>query len=152
MKKIGFALSVLMVAVMIQSCAQQNESDQVCIKDNCVNVEIVRNEEDRRWGLMERDSLEADAGMLFIFDQSGVYPFWMKDTLIPLDIIWMDYARNVVYIAEDVPPCEEDPCLSYNPDKEALYVLEVNAGYAAEKGLQLGDTAQFQLRTMENKK
>ncbi len=69
----------------------------------------------------------------------------MKDPFIPLDMIWMDEARKVVHIEPSVLPCVADPCPSYPPGREALYVLEINAGHSQELGLQLGDTAEFRL-------
>jgi uncharacterized membrane protein (UPF0127 family) len=121
-------------------------ADEVCFGEECIQVEVVRKEEEMRRGLQFRESLDADGGMLFIFQKSGVHAFWMKDTLIPLDMVWMDYARRIVHIEEDVPPCEKDPCPSYTPSKEALYVLEVNAGYAARHRLKPGMAADFQLK------
>ena len=119
-------------------------ADQVCFRDQCINVEVVLKDEERSRGLMFRESLAVDSGMLFIFEKSWPYAFWMKDTLIPLDMIWLDEARKIVHIEKDVPPCTADPCPRYVPAGDALYVLEVNAGYAAKLGLQLGDTAEFQ--------
>lgn len=96
-------------------------------------------------GLQFRGSLDSYSGMLFIFPQSRRHSFWMKDTLIPLDMIWMDHGRKIVHIEHDVPPCREDPCPVYTPPQEALYVLEVNAGTAGALGLQLGDEAEFKI-------
>ena len=117
--------------------------DQVCFGEKCVNVEVVQKEEELHRGLQFRKSLDPGRGMLFIFQKSGPYAFWMKDTLIPLDMIWMDDTRKIVHIEHNVPPCAADPCPRYTPTAEALYVLEVNAGYAATLGLQLNDQAEF---------
>ncbi len=117
--------------------------DQVCFQNRCIDVEVVREKEEMRRGLQFRQSLGAHSGMLFVFPQSRRHAFWMKDTRIPLDMIWMDYTRRIVHIERDVPPCKEDPCPSYTPSQEALYVLEVNAGYTAVLGLKAGDQAEF---------
>ena len=117
--------------------------DQVCFGEKCVNVEVVQKEEELHRGLQFRKSLDPGRGMLFIFQKSGPYAFWMKDTLIPLDMIWMDDTRKIVHIEHNVPPCAADPCPSYPPRHEALYVLEINAGYANELGLKIGDIAEF---------
>jgi hypothetical protein len=77
--------------------------------------------------------------MLFLFPDTAVYPFWMKNTLIPLDIIWIDGSGAIVDIARDVPPCRADPCPSYPPKGPARYVLELSAGEAAARGLGEGD-------------
>lgn len=83
--------------------------------------------------------------MLFILPERQRHSFWMKDTKIPLDIIWLDFVRRVVHVEDHVPPCQEDPCPTYTPDSSALYVLEVNAGHAKRMGLQKGDRLDFHL-------
>jgi len=116
----------------------------VCFDNvNCIEVEIVDNSEERQKGLMFRENLDRDKGMLFIFDSSGVYPFWMKNTLIPLDIIWIDSEGRVVFINKDTQPCVSDPCQNYNPGLEALYVLEINAGVSEEVGIEVGSSINF---------
>ena len=67
----------------------------------------------------------------------------MKDTYIPLDIIWLDSRKRVVFIIPNVLPCETDQCPVYTPDRDAKYVLEVNAGVTAELGIGVGDEAAF---------
>lgn len=108
-----------------------------------VGVEIAADDDTRQQGLMFRDSLPPDHGMIFFFPQSGDYPFWMKNTLISLDMIWIDDQKKIVHIAHDVPPCKADPCPSYPPRATARYVLEVAAGVAARHGLQDGQTLRF---------
>jgi len=121
-----------------------NNLNEVCFEENCFVVEIVDSVEERQQGLMFRESLDRDKGMLFIFEQSGVYAFWMKNTLIPLDIIWINSEKEIVFIAKDAQPCEADEaCQSINPGKEALYVLEVNAGVTTEINLEVGDKLDF---------
>lgn len=113
---------------------------------HCVNVEVALSDQDLRRGLQGRNSLKEDAGMLFIFPRPGLYNFWMKDTLISLDIIWLDENQTVIFIAENLPRCFKDPCPVYGPQSPSRYVLEVNAGYAKKTGLRIGDDADFQLK------
>ena len=87
---------------------------------------------------MHRPSLRADRGMLFLFPDIDVHSFWMKDTLIPLDIIWIDDSSRVVHVKANVPPCKADPCPSYTPSGAARYVLELAAGQAAAHGVVAG--------------
>jgi len=91
---------------------------------------------------MGRKNLAEDAGMLFIFDKEGFYPFWMKDTLIPLDIIWIDENNKIVYIAGNAQPCVQN-CKNYDPPKEAKYVLEINGGLADKLNIKIGDTVNL---------
>ena len=108
-----------------------------------MNVEIAQRAEDLKRGLQFREHLEENEGMLFIFDSPSVHYFWMKDTRIPLDMIWIDEARKIIFMAQDVQPCKEDPCPSYGPDQKANYVLEVNGGFVKRRGIQIGDTIEF---------
>ena len=109
-----------------------------------VHVEVASDDPTRAQGLMYRDQLAPDRGMIFLFGTSGNYPFWMKNTLIPLDIIWIDEQKKVVHIAHDVPPCKADPCPNYDPGVFANVVLEVAGGVAARHGLANGQTLRFQ--------
>ena len=117
--------------------------NKVCFYDECIKVEVVQTQAERARGLQSRRSLGRDEGMLFIFPSSRRQNFWMKDTFIPLDIIWMDGRKRIVFVIPNIPPCETDQCPVYSPDTDANYVLEVNAGVAAEMGLSIGDQAEF---------
>jgi uncharacterized membrane protein (UPF0127 family) len=109
-----------------------------------VNIEIADNEELRAQGLMYRDHLASDAGMLFFFAEEGEYPFWMKNTRIPLDIIWINKERRIAHIGHDVPPCRVPDCPSYPPNANAQYVLELAGGEAVKHGLKNGDVLRFE--------
>lgn len=91
------------------------------------------------YGYMFRPEVGERDGMVFIFPEPGVHNFWMKNTLVPLDIIWMDENRVIVYIEAATPPCKADPCPAYGPMRTISYVLEVRAGTAAREGLKAGD-------------
>ena len=88
---------------------------------------------------MNRESLNQNAGMLFIFQEEGVYPFWMKNTLIPLDIIWINKDKKIIHIEKNVQPCKAGPCPSYSPEKQALYVLEINTGLSERYSFKEGN-------------
>ena len=107
-------------------------------------VEIADNDDLRAQGLMFRDRLAPDEGMLFLFPQDGEYGFWMKNTRIPLDMIWIDSGRRVAAVKFDVPPCKADPCPSYPPNARSRYVLEVAGGVARQHGLKVGDVVRFE--------
>jgi len=93
-------------------------------------------------GLSDTASLPPDQGMLFVFPRSGIYAFWMKDMHYSLDMIWMDDNGKVIYIAPNVSP-DTYPAQTFSSDKPAKYVLEVNAGFAAQHTVRIGDVAQF---------
>lgn len=109
-----------------------------------VNVEIAADDDLRAQGLMYRDQLRPGSGMLFFFPQQGEYPFWMKNTMIPLDIIWLDSERRIVHISHETPPCRVADCPSYPPNAPARYVLEVAGGVARQHGLDEGSVLQFE--------
>lgn len=112
---------------------------EVCMKGRCFQAETALIPEAQSRGLMFRESLAPGSGMLFVFDEEDIIPFWMKNTLIPLDIIWIDRNRTVVFIKKDAQPCKSDPCPLIIPDRSAIYVLEINANITGEIGLETGD-------------
>jgi len=118
---------------------------RIIFPDNfAVHVEIAADDPTRAQGLMFRDQLPPDRGMIFLFPESGDYPFWMKNTLIPLDMIWIDDQKRIVHVAHDVQPCKADPCPSVPPGANARYVLELAAGVAARHHLANGQTLRFE--------
>jgi uncharacterized membrane protein (UPF0127 family) len=104
-----------------------------------VPVEIAATDAERETGLMGRTSLSEDAGMLFVFDQDQQLAFWMKDTLIPLSIAYIDGGGRIVDI-QDMQPLDETPHTSAAP---ARYALEVNQGFFAARGIQVGDSTEL---------
>jgi uncharacterized protein len=107
-------------------------------------VEVASDDASRARGLMFRDSMPADAGMLFIHEREEPLAYWMKNTRIPLDILYFDSQRRLVAQQRDVPPCSAgNACPSYPSRAPALYVLELNAGQAAELQLQDGMELRF---------
>src|SRR3989344_353257 len=78
-----------------------------------------------------------------LFESEGHYPFWMKNTLIPLDMIWIDEDKEIVFIYENALPCEEDPCTVISPSGNAKYVFEINGGLTSKKGIVVGQKLEF---------
>src|SRR5918992_2870968 len=104
-----------------------------------VFVEVPDDSEESMRGLMFRIHLPWNAGMLFPYSNEEPRTFWMKNTLIPLDMIFVDSSSKIVEIKENVPPCEQEECPTYPSVEPAQYVLEVNAGFVQEKGVKVGD-------------
>ncbi len=105
------------------------QEGKACFNDRCLQVEIATTPSQREYGLMNRTSLELDKGMLFVFETEAIHTFWMKNTLIPLDMIWIKKDWTVVDI-QTAQPCKTDSCPSSTPSWSGLYVLETNAGIA----------------------
>lgn len=110
-----------------------------------VTAELAVTDEERQLGLMHRQEILADQGMLFIFKEEGTYSFWMKNMKFSLDILWLDRGKRIVHIERNVPPCEREPCPSYPPRLPAMYVLELKAGSVDEHQLKLFDRIDFVL-------
>ncbi|MDQ3852434.1 MAG: DUF192 domain-containing protein [Thermoproteota archaeon] len=104
-----------------------------------VFVEVPDEREEHARGLMFRNHLPWNAGMLFAFNEEESRRFWMKNTLIPLDMIFVDSSSKIIDIKENVPPCKQEECPTYSSREPAQYVLEVNAGFVQEKGVKIGD-------------
>ena len=100
-----------------------------------VQVELARTEAERARGLMFRRSLESGYGMLFLFPKSDSLKFWMRNTYIPLDMIFVDEAYKVVYIEENAEPLTETP---RGPDTLSRYVIEVPGGWTKTHGIEAG--------------
>ncbi|MDD3399471.1 MAG: DUF192 domain-containing protein [Candidatus Paceibacterota bacterium] len=138
-----FAAAVVLAAAAGWFFGSPSEEARACFKDNCFSIEIASTPKERSTGLMFRESLPKNEGMLFVFEKEGSYSFWMKNVIIPLDIIWMDKEGRVAYIAENLQP---DSGLHYetvNPGQRAKYVLEINGGLAAQIGLTVGDMIEI---------
>jgi len=108
------------------------------------SAELARTPEEQAIGLMYRESLAPDRAMLFPYSPPEVASFWMKNTLIPLDMIWIDSGKRIVSLTSDVPPCRAEPCPSYPPAGTSRYVLEVAGGVARQHGLKAGDVLRFE--------
>jgi uncharacterized membrane protein (UPF0127 family) len=107
-------------------------------------VEVADDADERARGLMFRDELAANHGMLFIHDQEEPQAYWMKNTRIALDILYFDGARRLVSQQRDVPPCAlGNGCPPYPSNAPARYVLELNAGEAARLKLENGAELKF---------
>ncbi|MFB2835129.1 DUF192 domain-containing protein [Floridanema evergladense] len=113
------------------------------VSGEVVQLEVTRTPEEQSLGLMYRRSLPDDRGMLFSFSPPQRVSFWMKNTLIPLDMLFL---RDGVVraIAANVPPCKQDPCPSYGPDGTIDQVIELRGGRASEMGIKVGQEVKIQ--------
>ena len=150
---IGLILAAVLIASCTQTTASGNESSgnnsgneglsKVCFGAKCFYVELAVTSEEISRGLMFREHLDPDKGMLFIYKYEGVHYFWMKNTLIPLDMIWINGNREVISISKDVQPCQTSQCPLISPEQKVQYVLELNGGTSDETGLAIGDKITF---------
>jgi uncharacterized membrane protein (UPF0127 family) len=110
-----------------------------------IHAELAATPQERSRGLMFRENLAKDHGMLFAFAEAQPWTFWMKNTKIPLDIIWMDGKKKIVHIESNVPICTrtDETCPQYRPTGNAMFVLELAGGVAETLKLQNGAKLQF---------
>lgn len=94
-----------------------------------IHVEIAKSDDELAKGLMFREGLGENNGMLFVFDDASSHSMWMKNTLIPLDMVWIDDNFKIVHVEKNVQPCKSLACPSYGAPVPASYVLELNAGW-----------------------
>lgn len=145
MKKFVLVGVVVVLVSLAITLIPEGKISQISFPNgHLINVELADTPEERKTGLMYRESLLQNRGMLFIYENEAIRTFWMKNTLIPLDMIFLNKDFEIVDILEGVPPCEKDPCPIYPSKGEAQYVLEVNSGLSEISGLAVGQTLQVE--------
>lgn len=117
----------------------ENRFITIFIQDKPFFTEIADTPEKQAKGLMFRSCINADYCMLFVFAEEDMRSFWMKNTLITLDIIYLNSDRQIVDMYCSVPPCRSDPCPGYASALPARYVLEIRGGTAKKLKLKIGD-------------
>jgi uncharacterized membrane protein (UPF0127 family) len=140
MKRMLLLLSMILAAGACSAHpAHKPEWHTLTLHGHSFQVQLATNDASRAKGLMLRKSLAPDHGMLFAFPYQAEQSFWMKDTLIPLDMLFFKKDRKLVSVQLDVPPCKADPCPTYPSSKPVTYVLELAAGTVARLGIVQGD-------------
>ncbi len=141
-----FLLAVFLIGVIfVSGCYLKNV---IVFGNVAVNVEIADSDEERMKGLMFRKFLDEDKGMLFVFDDSLPRAFWMKNTLIPLDIIFISEDLRIINIAE-AEPCQKEPCEVYYSQGNAEYVLEVNKGFSKKFNISVGNEVDIRMQKID---
>ncbi len=139
-------MRILLLSIAILLCsACVAQEPYVVLKGERFTVELAETRDKQALGLMFRDHMEPDHGMLFLFPDEARRSFWMKNTRIPLDIFYFDADLALVSVSEDTPPCRSQRCPAYPSAGPAKYVLELNAGKAAELGVASGDRLELHL-------
>ena len=124
-------VTFIMLSLLVFETASANDiifsKRQLILNGEDYLLEIARSTKQRRHGLMYRDHLDKRQGMLFIYPGSGDHRIWMKNTLIPLTVIWLDKNEKIIGIKK-LFPCDSDPCPSYGISKPSKYILELDSG------------------------
>ena len=139
-------LLALLLACAAAGCRSGSETAKsglrtvgVTVGSQTLTLEVADTPESRQTGLMRRDSMDRDHGMLFVFPREETLGFFMKNTRIPLDIIFLDASRRVVSI-DSMRPYD---LTTHSSARPAKYAIEVNAGVAKEAGIAVGDTIEL---------
>jgi uncharacterized membrane protein (UPF0127 family) len=138
-----FVPVLLLLLLSTSSC--MSSEPRVRLGGEWFSVELATTPKDQSLGLMFRESMPDDHGMLFIFPTEARRSFWMKNTRIALDIFYFDEELKLVSVSENTPPCRVQQCPSYPSDGPARYVLELNAGKAQQLGVSVGDPLELDL-------
>lgn len=133
-----YKILFLILIIFIYGCS----GSRVVINNNSIKVEIADTPEERSLGLMNRENICKDCGMLFIFENEDYHSFWMKNTLIQLDIIFISSDLTIVDVIQ-AKPCTKDPCEIYEPKAKAKYVLEVNRNYTTINKIKIGNRVKI---------
>lgn len=136
--KITFLLFFNLLFIISCSAVEENIKE-IQINDIKIKVEIADTVETRQKGLMNRASIPADQGMLFIFEKEQKMSFWMKNTTIPLSIAYISKSGTIKEIHHMEPLSEKSVKSTYT----VLYALEMNQGFFDENGITPGDQVQF---------
>jgi hypothetical protein len=137
-KKIVFiVIVVIFVIFLVQQSGEEHTVAKITIGDSEIEVELADTQEKRNQGLSEREFLNENGGMFFVFDEVGDHSFWMKDMNFSIDIIWVGEDLKIVDIEENVSP-ESFPHLFFS-SMPIKYVLETNVGWAEKNNIQIGD-------------
>jgi uncharacterized membrane protein (UPF0127 family) len=137
------ALTLLALVLLITGTVTPAPPHAVLPDGAPIALELAISDQERATGLMFRDQLAENRGMLFLFAKEEPWGFYMKNCFLSLDMIWLDSTGKIVHIEENVPPCKTEPCPTYMPLKPALAVLEVGAGIARKHTLKVGNSIQF---------
>ena len=146
--KTVYALIIFVVVFIGMGRAQffesgTGENKLIYFKNNSFLVEVAETKEQQEKGLMFAKSLPSNSGMLFVYKDEALRAFYMKNTYISLDIIWMDKEKQVVFIKKNAEAENLNTYETIQPQEKAMYVLELNAGSVDKIGLRLGDKLQF---------
>lgn len=139
MTSLSFTRLFFSLALMVAVSACADDRPWVEVKGERYKVAIADDDQSRARGLMFVDHLPDDEGMLFLFRREEPRAFWMRNTRILLDIIYLNGNLEVVDIIKNAKPCRSQRCPTYPSARPAQYVLELNGGHSDRLGLQIGD-------------
>lgn len=136
-------LALILTIYGIKTFLSTRNLSDLSINNTHFKIEKAETIAQKTVGLMYRQSLKENRGMLFIYPTETYTAFWMKNTYIPLDMIWIDKDKKIVDITHNAQPCATENCSTYTTDNKILYVLEVKGGVSKKFGFKKGDLVSF---------
>jgi len=135
--KTALVISALILGTLFLNKTYSDET-KIRINNHIFSVELAISTTERSRGLMHRGSLAANTGMLFIYSEPQTVSFWMKETLIPLDLLFFDKDGQLIELHHNIQPCKVSACKTYTNKKPAQFALEFAAGTAKKMGIKEG--------------
>ena len=145
---VGGLVLILVALVASYIAVNFQPTTQVRLGSSVFNVQLATTEPAREQGLSGVEKLAKNGGLLLVYEKVGIHGIWMKDMKLPIDIIWMNSEKKVIYIVTDASP-ELDITKTYLPKSPAKYVLEIPAGAAKKSAIKIGDTAVFKIEEVQ---
>lgn len=144
-KTLGILIIVGITYLLIfQPFKKHPKTIEITIGSNKIDAELAITPIQQTKGLMFRKNMDKNKGMLFVFKYEAKQTFWMANTYIPLDIIWINKDKKIININQDTQPCNINSlCKTYYSKEKVLYVLETNAGYTKENNIKIGNQVIF---------
>ncbi len=147
-------ITLVLLAILLMSASlflmNKKDADIIIVtfpNGKQLETEVADTPERLLFGLAFRDELLPDAGMLYIFESTGLHRVRTTGYKFPVDMIWVDEGRHIVHVSENVPPCPREPCPLYGPPPEPIrYMIQAAAGFVKQEGLQSGGELKFTLR------
>jgi len=141
MNKVVIGFFVVVGIIAASAFFQPSDKERAILGGFPIIIEIADTPAERERGLSGREQLAHDRGLLFVFEKPGKYGFWMKDMNFSIDIVWLDHDGKIIYIAENVAPSTYPQV--FLPPIDALYVLEVSAGFLQIHNTNMGDVLEI---------
>ncbi len=142
------ALVVILTFYVLHQASLENgteknyEVKKIRIENNLIEVKVADTEQKREIGLMGISNLSENEGMLFVFDQPGYHSFWMRNTLIPLEILFIN-EENAIIDIQEMQPCKTVSCKVYSPKEKALYAIELNENFSKTHNISVKEKIEI---------
>ena len=141
--KIKIIFIILLLLIISAYISVKNRNEGLIINNKKIELLIANNDYLRQKGLSDRESIPENTAMLFVFDKADKYGFWMKDMKFPLDIVWLNEKKEIVYLLQNIKPDTYPD--TFFPIDNAMYIIEFNAGFSEKNNIKVGNVLNFKI-------